>query len=64
MIPFGEEQVTHQTNLLSVFHRLSCCLLINLPLYHGPFQALGQVPITVYLKGILAKSLYLGKGLA
>lgn len=55
---------TRKTNLLSVLHWLRCCRLIHLSLHHGSFQALVQVSITIYLKGILTKGFDLGKSIA
>jgi len=53
-----------KTDLLSVLHWPRRCRLIHLSLHHGSFQALVQVSITIYLKGILTKGFDLGKSVA
>lgn len=53
-----------RTNLLSVLHRARRCCPVHLALHHGSFQALVQISVTIYLKGILTKGFDLGKSVA
>lgn len=53
-----------RTNLLSVLHRVRRCCPVHLALHHGSFQALVQISVTIYLKGILTKGFDLGKSVA